>query len=260
MTARGIQMQWAQGATPCGASALLTTTQRIDLPNESFTICGWHQAIGDRPGGNGNFLDVHVNATNTFSDFSMFMALIPSSFDGTAPLKIRSSYSDRTFSEYTFTDSPYEVDYGENYFWAFTWDYTTSTVTRYYGIDGGSLVSEASAGVLCPLNHPLDQINIGNNLDSNRAGYNQITNVKAWKSALNSTQINSEKHSASPVITANILAHYPLLTSSDLTNSQGSWPSLGVQGTINSGNMDPVDIQAAAAGGGVVFGGLSIRH
>lgn len=253
MAARGVTIDFGDGGSAEYLRILnLTGTDRFDLINEDFTICGWMNVIGQlstHTDGRGFWLFALEDQVS-FLGASLYLEGT-AAFPGT-PLKARGQVESQVAAHANFTAGASDIDAGESWFYALVWDHTAGTWKRYVGIDGGSLSSVTVSTISYLLATPIKDLAIGADFANNYGMNADVTNVKIWKRAFSSGELAAEKESEDPVISTGIWGHYKLADHLDLTNySAGVGPTLSAVGTLGDGTMDPVDLQAAAGHGRV---------
>lgn len=67
----------------------------------------------------------------------------------------------------------------------------------------------------------------------------EVEDMRLWTSALTGGQLITESESATPVITSNLWASWPLLAHTDVTDTSGNGRNWTVQGTLTTGSSSP---------------------
>lgn len=121
-------------------------------------------------------------------------------------------------------------------------------------IGGTTEVDSGTVGVGTP-----DGITLGGRApaDSSEPFNGRLAYVRVWTTELTQVQIEAEWASATPVITANLWASWPLTDSTDLTDHSGNGRNLSAGTTAVSTEADPPlsgSVTGTAAG---AFGGLT---
>lgn len=251
MSARGVRIDFGDGGSAEYLRILgLTGSDRFDLANEDFTICGWMRALGalsaqTDPSHRGFWLFV-LEDQITFLGASLYLEGTDA-FPGTA-LNASGQTESMPAAHNNFADGASAIDQDEDWFYALVWDHTAGSWTRYVGLDESGSLASASVG---SLNYtaatPIRDIAIGADFANNYGINADVTNVKIWKRAFTSGELLDEMTSEDPVIDTGIWGHYKFEDHLDLSNvSAGVGPSWSVVGTLGDGTMDPVDLQAAA--------------
>lgn len=254
MSARGVTVNFGDGGSLEYLNITnLTGSDRFDLINEDFTICGWMNVVAvQSPATEGRgFWLFALEDQGSFLGASLYLENC-TTFPGT-PLHVRGQTESRVAAHNVFTAGSDVIDAGENWFYALVWDHAAGSWTLYSGIDeSGSLASTSIGSLNYTGGAPIEDLAIGADFANNYGCNADITNVKIWKRAFSSPELIAEMQSEDPVITTNIWGHYKLANHTDLTNySAGVGPTLTAVGTLGDGSMDPVDLQAAVGHGRV---------
>src|SRR3546814_9767414 len=89
-------------------------------------------------------------------------------------------------------------------------------------------------------------MNIGARGNTDRANNTRVAYARLHAAVLTPTQIDAEAVSATPVITANLWASWPLTVHTDLTDHSGNGRDFTAVGTLST-EADPSDVVALPA-------------
>lgn len=258
MTARGMRCN-TDGVTNSeysnvGAYVDLATTNRVQMNSEDCIATAWVRIEGAHGAatswGHDPFYLLGLSGNNIGMVFHFGKLDDASPFSAT----IHSAYRDSSGSgEILMTESARVAAQSTNYFCAMIWDAAAHTMTQLIAADGDtSFTSNTTSSITISSGEYVDRLYVGN-----RAAVcnHTITNEKFWKgsgiassfTATSYAGLLAEMKSEAPVITSNLLAHYKLLTHTDLTDYGARGLNLTAAGTTTDGTMDPVDIQAAVS-------------
>lgn len=245
MSAAGIRVNW-DGAGASYAGIVVAGANRFDFTNEDFTITGWMAIKGDKPGtsssSEGQVFCWVADAGVTGAHFRVRAIDSDNTFEH-SPWEIVCRYMDTSFAQADVGTTGDVVATDEAWFYAVTWNHSTQALTYYRVKDGQTLASSSASGLSLLAN--LDTIRLGANDSTTRGGNLEIRTTGVWKRLHNSTEIDAQRHSATPVISSGLWAFWPLASAADTSDSSGNGRTLTMTGTVTDGAMDPVDLQPA---------------
>ena len=239
----------------------LSGANAVDLLNENISICGWMRIKGNQgdAGPRGNTVFSFFTDNSQLNDDLEWQS--SNSAFGSSPFNMWGQHS-QNFTQTFVSGTGNIVATNEDWFYALSYASSTGVITYMVGKDGATSLSTFNSGaIVWDGTSILTIFMIGATcVDVNRGNNTEHLNYKIWKRIFTPTEMLAEMKSVNPVISTGLWAHYKLESSTDLTDYSGNSRTLESKGTPGNGTMDPVDLQTPAAGGGVVWRGLSIRH
>lgn len=249
MTARGISVNDANASY-----AEYTFGAAITAALTDFSMCGWMNINGNN-GSNRGQVPFSLFSGGVQTGELYFM---DGTFSGASPWTITGQSTDTIITNTTGSWSPAT---GENWFYAFWWDHTALKATFFAGKDGATSLTSATDA----LQNTMTSFNTLRFASQFFGSYsNNVTTTcgRAWSgSGIPTTAANFlvEMKSPTPVNITGIYGAWPIMSSSDTSDTSGNSRTLTMVGTVSNGIMDPVDIRTST-GLGCVFRGLSITH
>lgn len=206
----------------------------IDMTTTDFTVCGWMRLDGFGTGNRGHFGFGIINAA-----FTADVTMTDETYDSTSPFDLRScdhyGALDRVAVATPAT--------GEDWFYAIVWDHTAGRFIYYGAIDGTTSLTGVN-GATGRTASDLSIVQVLRPTSNNESQQLTVRNVGVFASALSAAQLRTQMTTDGPAFTA--FAYWPMANSTDTSDSSGNGRTLTLNGTITSGNMDPVDLQGGA--------------
>lgn len=233
MAARGISQNWN---TPGGVGTqtrLGHESFSVDLTTTSFTICGWMRHKGTAGGLRGH-APFHLSG----GGLSGFI----SDFDGgTGPSWDQSlCVVDGVENQYAL-NTP---DDDEDWFYVLQWNHTTATWIAYAALDEAGSVGSPVSSSGGRLNASITAIYVGGtSFNFNWGSNTEVTHVCGSTSLASAAELLAQMQNPNANVLPSPLFRWPMMDSTDLTDTVGSFDLSVISGSIGNGTMDPVDLQ-----------------
>jgi hypothetical protein len=155
-------------------------------------------------------------------------------------------------SSYTAFQNHHNFDTGDVVYICWTWDTADDTRRVYTALDADTSLTTGPTSTKTPGGSASDAFVLGWNGWSTEGANISVTNVKVWKTALDTTQLLAEKTSEDPIV-GSVYLHYKITSGTDLDDSSGSSRDLtqvltGASSTITNSTMVVNSLEPAAAG------------